>query len=76
VRDYSWQTRVLSAPNAFTLPKGSSLVSEIHVADIDVEALRERLRKTTDAELQRLGRNSRYMCNRTPTWASRRRRRS
>ena len=63
MRDYSWRTRVLCAPHAFTLPKGSSLVSEVHVADIDVEALRERLRKTTDAELQRFGRNSRYMCS-------------
>ena len=46
-----------------TLPQGSSLVSEIQVSDcIDVEDLRERLRKMTDAELLRFCKDNRYMC--------------
>ena len=37
---------------------------EIQVSDhVDVEALRTRLRKMTDAELQRFGRNNRHMCS-------------
>jgi hypothetical protein len=39
-------------------------VSEIHVSDhVDVEALRERLRKMTDRELLRFGKDNRYMCS-------------
>ena len=49
---------------AFTLPEGSSLVSEIHVSgEVDVEASRVRLRKMTDAELLRFGKDNRYMCS-------------
>jgi hypothetical protein len=39
-------------------------VSEIQVSDqIDIEGLRERLRKMTDAELLRFGKDNRYMCS-------------
>ena len=39
-------------------------MSEIQVSDcIDVEDLRERLRKMTDAELLRFGKDNRYMCS-------------
>ena len=39
-------------------------MSEIQVADhVDVEALRKRLRKMTDAELLRFGKDNRYMCS-------------
>ena len=48
----------------FSLPQGSSLLSEIQVSDrVDIEALRERLRKMTDAELLRFGKDNRYMCS-------------
>jgi hypothetical protein len=37
---------------------------EIQVSDhVDIEALRERLRRMTDAELQRFGKDNRYMCS-------------
>jgi hypothetical protein len=40
-------------------------VSEIQVSDlVDVKALRERLRKMTEAELLRFGKGNRYMCSR------------
>jgi len=39
-------------------------VSEIQVSDyVDVEDLRERLPKMTDAELLRFGKDNRYMCS-------------
>ena len=39
-------------------------MSEIQVSDhVDVEALRMRLRKMTDAELLRFGKDNRYMCS-------------
>ena len=42
----------------------SSLVSEIQVADhVDVEAFRSRLRKMTDVELLRFGKDNRYVCS-------------
>ena len=47
----------------FTLPKGSSIVPEIQLSNhVDIESLRERLRKLTDAELLRFGKDNRYMC--------------
>ena len=37
---------------------------EIQLSDhVDVEALRQRLRKMTDAELLRFGKDNRYMCS-------------
>jgi hypothetical protein len=58
------EQRANFSPSRFTLPKGSSLVPEIQVSDhVDVEALRERLRKMTDAELLRFGKDNRYMCS-------------
>ena len=48
----------------FALPQGSSLVPEIQVSDhVDIEDLRARLRKMTDAELLRFGKDNRYMCS-------------
>ena len=48
----------------FSLPQGSSLVPEIQVSDhVDIEDLRARLRKMTDAELLRFGKDNRYMCS-------------
>ena len=39
-------------------------MSEIQVSDhVGIEVLRERLRKTTDAELLRFGKDNRYMCS-------------
>ena len=39
-------------------------MSEIQVADhVNVEALRKRLRKMTDAELLRFGKDNQYMCS-------------
>jgi hypothetical protein len=52
-------------------------VSEIQVSDrVDIQDLRERLRKMTDAELPRFGKDNCYMCSRTQTWASHRWKRS
>ena len=48
----------------FTLPKGSSIVPEIQLSNhVDIESLHERLRKMTDAELLRFGKDNRYMCS-------------
>ena len=44
--------------------KGAAWCPEIQVSDhVDIEALRERLRKMTDAELLRFGKDNRYMCS-------------
>jgi hypothetical protein len=47
--------------------KAASMKSKIQISSFDVEALRARLRKMSDVELIRFGKDARYMCS---PWAN------